>query len=238
MEQETRGLPIQQCRHCGQSAKAEQHFCPKCDKILTLGRHGDYFVFFGLPRRLNLDREDLESRYRALSRQFHPDYFFNRAAAERLASLERSSYLNDAYRALRQLATRVEYLLRLEGMGVTDPSKEAGQLPPALLEEVFELNEELEDIRSLRQAGAEPRGLSRRLDGVRQRVEARRADHERDLVAQAARWDDQAERGVSGEERRRALQKLKERVLERHYITNLQSVIARELDLLAARPEA
>ena len=79
-------------------------------------RHGDYFAFLGVPRKLNLDAADLEQRFRALSRQFHPDYFYNATPAERRASLERSSYLNDAYRTLKQPITRIEYLLELEGV--------------------------------------------------------------------------------------------------------------------------
>ena len=31
------------------------HFCPQCTKILSLGRHGDYFAYLGLPRKLAVD---------------------------------------------------------------------------------------------------------------------------------------------------------------------------------------
>jgi molecular chaperone HscB len=95
----------------------DAHFCPQCTRILTLGRQGDYFEFLGLPRKLNVDAGDLERRFRALSRRFHPDYFYNATPAERRASLERSSYLNDAYRTLKQPITRIAYLLEREGHG-------------------------------------------------------------------------------------------------------------------------
>jgi molecular chaperone HscB len=98
---------VQICKTCGGGAAVDLHFCPQCTKILTLGRQGDYFSFLGVPRKLNLDLADLEQRFRALSRQFHPDYFYNATPAERRASLERSSYLNDAYRTLRQPITRL-----------------------------------------------------------------------------------------------------------------------------------
>src|SRR5207247_1344836 len=58
----------------------------------------DFFSFLGLSRKLNIDTADLEQRYRTLSRQCHPDYFYNAPPAERRASLERSSHLNDAKR--------------------------------------------------------------------------------------------------------------------------------------------
>ena len=75
-----------------------------------------FFSFLGLPRRLAIDQAQLERRFRDLSRQFHPDYFYNASPTERLASLERSSYLNDAYRALRNPISRIEHLLAIEGL--------------------------------------------------------------------------------------------------------------------------
>src|SRR5256886_10517923 len=96
---------------------------------------------------------DFEQRYRALSRQFHPDYFYNAAPSERRASLERSSYLNDAYRTLRNPVARIEYLLGLKGFSPRSTEPGANQVPAALLEEVFALNEELDDIRELRSQG-------------------------------------------------------------------------------------
>ena len=99
--------PVQVCRTCGGGAPVDVHFCPSCTKILALGRQGDYFSFLGLARKLNLDPAILEQNFRTLSRQFHPDYFYNAAPVERRASLERSSYLNDAYRTLKQQASRV-----------------------------------------------------------------------------------------------------------------------------------
>src|SRR5438552_8860918 len=152
MQSHTSTTPtLQECKSCGGGAPIDVHFCPQCTKILSVGRHGDYFSFFGLPRKLTIESSDLEQRFRALSRQFHPDYFYNAPPAERRASLERSSYLNDAYRTLKQPVSRVGYLLELEGLGTTgNASKEA---PPALLEEVFALNEELDAVRELRASG-------------------------------------------------------------------------------------
>ena len=42
-----------ECRTCGGGAPVDVHFCPQCTQILTLGRHGDYFTFLGVPRKLN-----------------------------------------------------------------------------------------------------------------------------------------------------------------------------------------
>jgi len=226
---------IQMCRTCGGGAPLDAHFCPQCTKILTLGRQGDYFSFLGVPRKLHIDHADLEQRFRALSRQFHPDYFYNASPAERRASLERSSYLNDAYRTLRQPMARIEYLLELEAMGVGSSARtgisadRAKDVPPALLEEVFALNEELDEVRELRASGAPPEVWRARLQQARQPIDAKRDEHERRLEALSNEWDELAERPDTAEPRRAVLGTLREQMLERNYIGNLLAGIEREL---------
>src|SRR6188508_2494528 len=111
-----RSVDTLECRTCGAGAPVDEHFCPNCSRILALGRHGDFFSFLGLPRQLTIDPQELERNFRELSRKFHPDYYYNAPPTERLASLERSSYLNDAYRTLRNPAARIEHLLAIEGL--------------------------------------------------------------------------------------------------------------------------
>jgi molecular chaperone HscB len=219
---------LQVCRDCGGGAPIDVHFCPQCTKILSLGRHGDYFAFLGLPRRLNLDPAELEQRFRDLSRQFHPDYFYNTTPAERRASLERSSYLNDAYRTLKNPVTRIEYLLDAEGLGMRSPQEASKAVPPALLEEVFALNEELDEIRAQRAAGGPAEEWQARLERARAPIDAKRADHEMQLRELSARWDALPE-PASPEEKSDVLQALRERILERNYINNLLAGIEREL---------
>jgi len=241
-----------ECRSCGAGAPVDEHFCPQCSRILALGRHGDYFAFLDLPRRLTIDAEDLEKRFRDLSRKFHPDYYYNAAPAERLASLERSSYLNDAYRTLKNPVSRVEHLLAIEGLPPAkseDPSTGSGSgmatVPPSLLEEVFALNEELDEIRELRESGTDPEPLRARLEAARKPIEARREEHERQLLELSARWDSHlstdargALSGVEGQdqapaaEKRKTLDALRERLLERNYINNLLATIEREVAMV------
>jgi len=220
---------LQVCRNCGGGAPVDVHFCPQCEKILSLGRHGDYFAFLGLPRKLTIGSDDLEQRFRTLSRQFHPDYFYNASPAERRASLERSSYLNDAYRTLRNPVSRVEYLLKLEGYAPAGPEEASRQVPPALLEEVFALNEELDEIREVRASGAPADAWKSRLERARTPIDAKRADHERQLESLAARWDAAVDSGASEAERKAILDALRDRFLERNYINNLLAGIEREL---------
>jgi molecular chaperone HscB len=229
MTPQTSTSPLQVCRECGGGAPADAHFCPQCTKILSLGRQGDYFAFMGLPRKLNLDADEIERRLRSLSRQFHPDFFYNATPAERRASLERSSYLNDAYRTLKQPIGRVEYLLQLEGLGPRTPQEASRQVPPALLEEVFALNEELDEIRDLRAGGTPAVELRARLERARQPIDRKRAEHEEQLKELSARWDALVDSGAREAEHRRVLEALRERTLERNYISNLLAGIEREL---------
>jgi molecular chaperone HscB len=211
----------------------DAHFCPQCSQILTIGRHGDYFAFLGVPRRLNLDASELEQRFRALSRQFHPDYFYNASPGERRASLERTSYLNDAYRTLKNPIARVEYLLGLEGFSarMDEGDGKQAKVPAALLEEVFALNEELDEVRELRGRGAPPEVWRSRLERARAPIESKRAEHEAELRELSTRWDALVE-GARGDrsERESILGALRERVLERNYINNLLEGIERELN--------
>ena len=221
---------LQVCRDCGGGAPVDAHFCPQCEKILSLGRHGDYYAFMGLPRRLNLDIEDIERRFRTLSRQFHPDFFYNATTAERRASLERSSYLNDAYRTLKDPISRLQYLLQMEGMAPQGPAEASRQVPPALLEEVFALNEELDDVRDARAGGAPADVWRGRLERARLPIEAKRVEHEAQLQELSARWDALADRPKDDVDRAAVLGALGERFLERNYINNLLTGIERELN--------
>jgi molecular chaperone HscB len=225
-----------ECRTCGAGAPVDEHFCPNCSRILALGRHGDYFSFLSLPRKLTLSSAELEQRFRELSRKFHPDFYYNASPAERLASLERSSYLNDAYRTLRNPVSRIEHLLAIEGLPSAKSEEGTGKVPPALLEEVFALNEELDEIRELRESGSDPAKLTARLDAARQPIDRKRDEHERQLQELAARWDSQAE--ASADAKRATLEALRERLLERNYINNLLATIDREASAFALRASA
>jgi molecular chaperone HscB len=106
----------------------------------------DYFELLGVPRSLNLSLDELQKSYYDLSRQLHPDRFMQKPEAERQRALDMSSALNDAYRTLKDPIKRAQYLLTLEGFDVGE--QRSKDVPPELLEEVFELNMALEEMRS------------------------------------------------------------------------------------------
>ncbi len=225
-----------ECRNCGAGAPVDEHFCRQCNRILALGRYGDYFTFFGLPRKLGIDLEDLERRFRELSRKFHPDYYYNATPAERLASLERSSYLNDAHRVLRNPVARIEHLLAIEGLPPARSADGTAKVPPSLLEEVFALNEELDEIRELRDGGGDAPGLRARLDAARKPIDRKREEHERQLQDLIERWD--AQEQTPAAEKRPTLDALRERLLERNYINNLLATVEREVASLGSGLQA
>ncbi len=121
--------------------------------------------FFGLPPKLNIDVPALEKRFLRTKPQLHPDLNARAGSQEQEWSLEQSSLLNDAYRTLKDPIKRTQYLLHLEGVELEEQSKSAteqarvtGELkkqivPPDLLEEVFELNMQLEELRMNKKMG-------------------------------------------------------------------------------------
>ncbi len=145
------------CWSCG-DMRAE-HFCAECGHVQP-AQPTDFFSFFGLPRKLNLQESVLEREFYTLSRKLHPDVYSRASAREQEWSLEKTSQLNDAYRTLKDPISRTEYLLMLEGIKLEEQSKLATEtarasgiakiqaVPPELLEEAFELNMLLEETRS------------------------------------------------------------------------------------------
>jgi molecular chaperone HscB len=106
----------------------------------------DYFELFGIPRSLNLSLDLLQQRYYELSRELHPDRFMRSPESERQKALDMSSALNDAYRTFKDPVKRAQYLLSQEGFEISE--QRSKDVPPELLEEVFELNMALEEMRA------------------------------------------------------------------------------------------
>src|ERR1700746_2917283 len=168
------------CWSCG-TMRAE-HFCSACGKVQP-PVPVDYFTFFGLPRKLNVDVSALEREFYQLSRKLHPDLYSIADPREQEWSLEQSSQLNDAYRTLKDPIKRTQYLLRLEGVELEEQSKTAtekarvtGEVkkevgPPDLLEEAFDLNLQLEELRMNQKTGEDDPELTGEL-------EARKAEFE------------------------------------------------------------
>lgn len=218
-----------QCWSCDKRVGWTDHFCPSCLKLQPLVPEIDYFQFFGLGERLSLDLEALETRFHELSRKLHPDYFFGSGSEERQFSMQRSSFLNDAYRTLREAASRARYRLLLEGV---DLEESKGKTPPDLLMEVFELNEELERIRALKKS-QDPKPWEKLRQHLRERrnhLEGRFHQLERELEEIFLLWDRALDNGSLPEnERRRRVQRMEEILSYRSFLLNLLDDLRNEV---------
>ncbi|HYL69554.1 MAG TPA: Fe-S protein assembly co-chaperone HscB [Candidatus Limnocylindria bacterium] len=206
---------------------ASAHFCPACGKIQPLPAGADYFVFFGLPQKLTLDPAALEAQFHKLSWKLHPDNFMRASEFERNLSLERSSELNDAYRTLREPIARIEYLLLHLGLRKEGTTRQ--QAPPELLEEVFELNESLDELREARADGGDTAALRERLAEARQNFLQELEEVDAELAGIAREWDAALDSGAGESQRNALLARMNEILNRRSYIRNLVAGVQKEL---------
>jgi molecular chaperone HscB len=217
------------CWNC-QAPTLGEHFCPGCGKIQPLPEDTDYFGFFALPKKLLIDSAELEKRFHQLSWKLHPDNFVRASGYERDLSLDRSSQLNDAYRTLRGPISRVEYLLRLAGTRKEGETRQ--QAPPELLEEVFEMNEALDELRRARQAGRpdeERAALEERLGAAQKSFEEKLSAVDAELAATFRQWDAAVDAGAGEAERKALMGRMNEILNRRSYIRNLVSNVQEDL---------
>jgi molecular chaperone HscB len=219
------------CWSCGDMRAAQ--FCGACGKVQPPAPV-DYFSFFGLPRKLNVDVKALEKEFYALSRRLHPDIYANSGEKEKHWSEEQSSHLNDAYRTLKDPIKRTEYLLKLEGVELEEQSKAATEqaratgaqkkqvVPPALLEEVFELNMQLEEMRMVKKMGERDEQLVKDLENQKQKLEK---DFEALLDELKTYWHDWDklidQENVHEEQRKQVRGKMVDLLNRRNYYRNL-----------------
>ncbi|MGA9039456.1 MAG: Fe-S protein assembly co-chaperone HscB [Terriglobales bacterium] len=207
------------------------HFCTACGKVQPPAPV-DYFAFFGLPQKLNLDATVLEREFYKLSRKLHPDLYANAAKREQEWSLEQSSLLNDAYRTLKDPIQRTEYLLHLQGVELEEQSKTATEkarasgdikkqvVPRDLLEEVFELNMQLEELRMNKKMGEDDPGLVKELEAQKVSLQKKHEALFDELKSYWGEWDELAD-GSSEEDRSRVRDKMVDLLNRRNYIRNL-----------------
>jgi len=217
------------CWSCG-TMRAE-HFCSACGKVQP-PVPVDYFTFFGLPRKLNVDVASLEREFYQLSRKLHPDLYSGADAREQEWSLEQSSQLNDAYRTLKDPIKRTEYLLRLEGVELEEQSKSAteqarasGQIkkqvvPPDLLEEVFDLNMQLEELRMQKKLGEDDPSLIEEIGRQKLELEEKHEALLDQLKGEWTEWDRAVDSGAESD-RLKIRDRMVDLLNRRSYLRNL-----------------
>jgi molecular chaperone HscB len=176
----------------------------------------DYFEVFGLPRTLGIDSAALEKTFHRLSRKYHPDYFTTAPPAEKTQAVRMTALLNDAYRTLRHPVRRVEYLLSLYGL-----KSDGSKVPQALLMEVFEINEQLEEVKAGRANAAEA-------DSLRAQIQEKRERFDGEMQRAALAWDELVKNRASEPALKGHLAKLAEILSESSYIRNLEKELEGE----------
>ncbi len=213
------------CWSCSVAHNDVTLFCPHCSKIQP-PPGGDYFSVFGLEPRLNIDLLALENEFHRLSRKLHPDRFARALNNEKEWSLADTALLNDAYRTLKDPIHRTEYLLKLNGAEIGEEhsgkdSRRAHEMgtsraPADLLEEVFDLNMQLEEMRMARKMGEDDPALEKSLTDAHKKFNGLLRAVDQDLRAQWNVWDN------GDPAARQAAQKTMVALLDRRrYLSNL-----------------
>jgi molecular chaperone HscB len=212
------------CWSCSIGHNDSTLFCPHCSKIQP-PPGGDYFSVFGLEPKLNLDLSALEHEFHRLSRRLHPDRFARALDNEKQWSLADTALLNDAYRTLKDPLRRTEYLLKLKGAQIGPEAslensgkdrKDPSRVPADLLEEVFELNMQLEEMRMASETGEEDNELQAGLEQAKRRFDGLLVEVDQNLRIQWQVWDE------GGAAARKTSEKMMVTLLDRRrYLSNL-----------------
>lgn len=235
---------LAQCWSCGDMRAA--HFCNACGHLQPPAPT-NFFSFFGLSRKLNIEPATLEREFYSLSRKLHPDRYSLARSDEKNWSLEKTSQLNDAYRTLKDPISRTEYLLKLEGVHFEEQSKAATEaartsgvtkkqvVPPDLLEEVFELNMHLEEARTNKKIGEYDKNLAHDLEQTRAGLESKYNNQMEELKGYWNEWDQMEDRLAAGEdvdaERKKILDEMLGLLNRRTYIRNLVREVNEVLEI-------
>jgi molecular chaperone HscB len=185
------------CWCCSVARNESTLFCPHCSKIQP-PPGGDYFSVFGLEPRLELDLDVLEREFHGLSRQLHPDRFARAGENEKQWSLADTALLNDAYRTLKNPIRRTEYVLKLQGAEIGEEhagknrpagKKDTSRVPADLLEEAFDLNMQLEEMRMAKRMGDSDPELQASLEQAKEKFDGLLDEVDRNLRSEWKAWD-------------------------------------------------
>ncbi|MFB3894616.1 MAG: Fe-S protein assembly co-chaperone HscB [Phycisphaerae bacterium] len=176
------------CSHCDKPMSAPL-VCDFCHSLNPAGLMTDYFALMGLPRRFDLDEDVLRQKFFALNRHVHPDKHEDESPEVRQLSLAMSAAVNDAFRTLKDPATRAGYLLELHGGKSSAADK---SVPDGFLETMMMMQEELADAKAAGNTAVIARlkeVLQNQHDGLIRRITALFGDYEESVACEAVRTD-------------------------------------------------
>ena len=108
-----------------------------------------HFQLFNLPQKFAIDLAALDTQFRRLQSEVHPDRFASATDAEKRQSLQQATQANDAYQTLKNPLQRGRYLLQLKGIDTLEESNTA--MPQAFLMQQMEWREAIEDAQNMAQ---------------------------------------------------------------------------------------
>jgi len=161
-------------------------FCSSCNALQAYVEDIDYFHCLGLSVHLQIDPDQLEETFHDLSRKFHPDFYQRRSQEEQQISLENTAMLNRAYRTLKDPLERIVYLIGLVEGG-EDIKTEA---PADLFEEIFTLQEALEEAKTLPPGESDAKNaLFSTLKASSESLQTRQNEVRKELGVLSGKWD-------------------------------------------------
>lgn len=110
---------------------------------MTLDLNASDFELFGLPERFELDLAALDSQWKALLREAHPDKFAADGAVAQRVAMQWAVRINEAYQRLKNPLRRGMYLCERRGAPVQAHTNTA--MPAAFLMQQMAWREALED---------------------------------------------------------------------------------------------
>jgi molecular chaperone HscB len=206
------------CWNCHINAP-ETDYCPSCHRILPLVENINYFSYLGLKKQLKLDLDELEKRFYEMSRKYHPDYFSNGDNIEKEISIERTAFLNSAYKILRDPVQRAKYLLQLEWGEIPMEEK---KVPPEILMEVMDLQEKLQEEK-FEKDSEKKKILGKELEHIRTDLKHKLESLNSELESLFEKWDSLDSSDESENAKTSILKNLSKNLSIRAYLSTLIS---------------
>ena len=179
----------------------------------------DFFATLGIKRTFAVESAALERRFHLLQRDAHPDRFAAQHPDLVESALERSSEINEAYRALRDPMQRTKHLLSLYGFSVDQAKK----VPPTLLETVMNVQEKIAELEFAVNGNSEK--VKAEMQPLAEELRTKRLLLDHTLNTLRDEWDIKichvVDPGTLSDAERSILEKITSLLAERAYISTL-----------------
>ena len=197
------------------------HLCSRCGAPQPVRAEETFFSVFGFVRPVfQFSPVEVETLFYRVSRALHPDRFAAQGQEGwRRSSLERMSFVNEAFQTLKNRESLRAYVLKLEGIA-KDPVGEAGARPKASLP--LELAEAWFELQELAFEGSASEGAEK-IAAFDKQLHARIEQIEHLAREQEAAFD----HAETGEARRASLQCLALRAQDLQYHRSLARDVQR-----------